>query len=278
MIENTKYDLHCHSYYSDGELSPEAVINKAAQANITHLALTDHDTVEGLNEARLAASKVGVNLINGVELSCTWENRLIHVVGLNIDPSNPALRDAIAENKRRRLDRAEAMFEDFEQNGIELRESVQTLLVDRSVPTRPHFADALISQGYAKNKKQAFKRFLVKGKPGYIPMHWLGLSEVGHAITASGGVAVLAHPMRYKLTRTKLCQLIADMVSAQIRGIEVCTASTDRQQIQMLADLAIKFNLYASLGSDFHSEQQPWAKLGQVTPLPKALVPVWEAF
>ncbi len=275
---DTKYDLHSHSYYSDGDLSPEQLVIKAAEAQISHLALTDHDTVEGLNEARLAASKHGVELINGVELSCTWENQLVHIVGLNISSSDPLLRAIIEQNKRRRLNRAEAMFEDFEQNGIELRDSVQELLVDRCVPTRPHFAEALINQGYAKDKKQAFKRFLVRGKPGYIPMLWPNLNEVGKAIVASGGVAVLAHPMRYKLTRTKLCRLIADMVSAGIKGMEISTASTDRQQVIMLSKLAEQFNLYSSLGSDFHSEHQPWARLGQAAPLPKTLTPVWEAF
>jgi len=136
----------------------------------------------------------------------------------------------------------------------------------------------LVEQGYAKDKKQAFKRFLVRGKPGYIPMRWPGLDEVGHAITAAGGVAVLAHPMRYKLTRTKLSWLIKDMVAAGINGMEICTASTDKQQVAMLSDLATKFKLYASMGSDFHSETQPWAKLGKVEALPSALTPVWEAF
>jgi len=104
------------------------------------------------------------------------------------------------------------------------------------------------------------------------------LNEIGKAITASGGVAVLAHPMRYKLTRTKLSWLIKDMVAAGIKGMEICTASTDKQQIKMLSDLAQKFKLVASLGSDFHSETQPWAKLGQTEPLPKELTPVWKSF
>lgn len=278
MGQELKYDLHSHSYFSDGSLSPSELVIKASERGITHLALTDHDTLDGLNEAQRAATKVGLTLINGVEFSCSWENLLIHVVGLNIDGSNKKLLRAIKSNKQRRESRAESMFEDLEQHDIDVRDTVLKNLGGRGVPTRPHFADALIEHGYAKDKKQAFKRFLVKGKPGYIPMLWPDLTEIGQAITSAGGVAVLAHPMRYKLTRTKLSWLIKDMVSAGVNGIEICTASTDRQQIKMLSDLALKFKLFASVGSDFHSDTQPWAKLGQTEPLPKELTPVWKLF
>ena len=278
MSQDPKYDLHSHSHFSDGDLSPTELVLKASESGITHLALTDHDTLDGLTEASRAADKIGLNLINGVEFSCTWEKQLIHVVGLNVDPSNRTLLRAIKSNKQRRESRAESMFEDLEQNDIDIRSTVIKNLGGRGVPTRPHFADALIEHGFAKDKKQAFKRYLVKGKPGYIPMLWPDLNEIGKAITASGGVAVLAHPMRYKLTRTKLSWLIKDMVAAGIKGMEICTASTDKQQIKMLSDLAQKFKLVASLGSDFHSETQPWAKLGQTEPLPKELTPVWKSF
>ncbi|MCH2189543.1 MAG: PHP domain-containing protein [Gammaproteobacteria bacterium] len=278
MIQEPKYDLHSHSYYSDGSLSPTELVLKATERGITHLALTDHDTLDGLGEASRAADKLGLNFINGVELSCTWEKLLIHVVGLNVDPSNKILQRAIKSNKQRRESRAESMYEDLEQNDIDIRETVIRNLKGRGVPTRPHFADALVEHGFAKDKKQAFKRYLVKGKPGYIPMLWPDLNEIAKAITSAGGVAVLAHPMRYKLTRTKLSLLIKDMVAAGVKGIEICTASTDKQQIKMLSDLAQKFRLVASVGSDFHSETQPWAKLGQTEPLPKELTPVWNLF
>lgn len=273
-----KYDLHSHSYYSDGDLSPQQLVAKAVESDISHLALTDHDTIDGLAEAQVAASNSGINLINGVELSCTWEKNLVHVVGLNLDPTHPALQTAISENKQRRLDRANAMYQDFARHGIDLEGPVREKLKGRGVPTRPHFADALVEQGHAKDKKQAFKRFLVRGKPGFIPMQWPNLDDVGQAITAAGGVAVLAHPMRYKLSRTKLIWLINDMIAANVKGIEVCTSSTDKQQIAMLSKLAIEYQLYASTGSDFHSESQPWAKLGRSEPIPSVLTPVWEAF
>ncbi len=273
-----KADYHCHSYFSDGTLSPTQLLELASQAGITDLALTDHDTLDGLPEAQIAAQSQGINLINGIELSCTWEKQLIHVVGLNIDPANPVLIAGVEQNKQRRLDRAEAMFEDFEQHDIFLRHSVRELIAAKGVPTRPHFAEALVQQGYAKDKKQAFKRYLVRGKPGYIPMVWPDVEQIGAWIGAAGGIGVLAHPNRYKFTRTRLSRLISDMVKAGIKGIEVSTSTTDKQQSTMLAELAQQFGLYASIGSDFHSKDQPWARLGGAADLSKDLNAVWNGF
>lgn len=273
-----KYDLHSHSYFSDGSLSPTDLVELALERGITHLALTDHDTVSGLAEAKRAVRGKEIELINGVEFSCSWENQLLHVVGLNVDPTNKLLLSSIDRNRTRRLDRAESMHEDFEQHDIFLREGVAAQLKGNGVPTRPHFAQALIDQGYAKDKKQAFKRYLVRGKPGYIPMAWANLEEIGQAINSAGGVAVLAHPMRYKFTRTKLIRLIAEMIPAGIRGIEVSTGTTDKQQAKMLGELAKQFKLVASVGSDFHYPNQPWANLGCAPDLAKELTPVWERF
>lgn len=273
-----KADMHCHSHFSDGTLSPTELVALALQAGITDLALTDHDTLDGLPEAQIAADELGITLINGIELSCTWDKQLIHVVGLNVDPDNKVLKAGVEQNKQRRFDRAEAMFEDFEQHDIFLRETVAGHLRERSVPTRPHFAQALVDLGYAKDKKQAFKRYLVKGKPGYIPMLWPDVEQIGAWITAAGGTGVLAHPNRYKLTRTKLSRLISDMLKAGIEGIEVSTSTTDKQQSAMLADLAKQFGLFASIGSDFHSKDQPWARLGGAVDLSKELKPVWSSF
>lgn len=274
-----KYDLHSHSYFSDGDLSPTELVDLALKSDISCLALTDHDTLDGLPEVQQAASQVsGFSVINGIELSCSWENQLLHVVGLNIDPSNATLLAGVEANKGRRLTRAEAMFEDLETHNINIREEVAALIPDRGVPTRPHFAEALVQQGLAKDKKQAFKRYLVKGKPGYIPMQWPNIEEIGSWIQAANGVAVLAHPNRYNYTRTKLSRLIVQMRSAGIFGIEVSTSSTDKQQQSMLGELAQKYDLLASIGSDFHSLSQPWARLGGANALAKTLTPVWEKF
>lgn len=273
-----RVDLHSHSHFSDGSLSPTELISLAHKAGITDLALTDHDTLDGLPEARVAANQMGINLINGIELSCTWDKQLIHIVGLDVDTNNKVLKAGVAQNKQRRIDRAEAMYEDFEQHDISLRESVTDLIGSRGVATRPHFAQALVDQGYAKDKKQAFKRYLVRGKPGYIPMMWPDVEQIGSWIKAAGGIGVLAHPNRYKFTRTKLSRLLNDMIKAGIKGIEVSTSTTDKQQSAMLADLATQFGLYSSIGSDFHSTDQPWARLGGAADLSKELNPVWLSF
>ena len=167
-----KYDLHSHSHFSDGSLSPTELIEQASKAGIDCLALTDHDSVAGLNEAHLAAQKTELRLINGVELSCQWQHQLLHVVGLNVDPNNPSLLAGIAQNRERRFDRAEAMHKDFEKHDIHVRDQVQALIHGEAVPTRPHFAEALVLQGYAKDKKQAFKRYLIPGKPGFVAVQW----------------------------------------------------------------------------------------------------------
>ena len=273
-----KYDLHSHSHYSDGSLSPAELVEQAIAADISHLALTDHDSIAGLAEARLAAQKTTLQLINGVELSCNWRHQLLHVVGLDIDPNNATLLAGIEQNRQRRFDRAEAMFEDFEKHDIDIRDQVQALIHNDAVPTRPHFADALVEQGYAKDKKQAFKRYLVQGKPGFIAMQWPSIDEVGEWVTVSGGIAVLAHPTRYKFTRSKLIRLIADMQLAQVHGIEISTAITDQAQESMLSQLAMEHKLLASTGSDFHSNDQPWAKLGRTRSLSDDLTPVWSRF
>lgn len=279
-----KYDLHSHSYFSDGALSPTQLVEQALDVGISHLALTDHDTTNGLQEAQTATQKKPIQLINGVELSCSWNFQLLHVVGLNIDPTNDELCYGIEQNRRSRFERAEAMFVDFEKHGIDLRASVAAQLSVESnagnsaVPTRPHFAQALIDAGLAKDKKQAFKRYLVHGKPGFVAMPWPNIQDIGRWITASGGIAVLAHPMRYKFTRTKLIRLIEEMTTAGINAMEVSTTTTNPQQATMLANLATQYNLLASLGSDFHSNDQPWARLGGAKPLPDDITPVWDHF
>ena len=269
-----KYDLHCHSLFSDGQLSPTELVSLAAKNDISHLALTDHDTLAGLEEAQLAAAQHSISLVNGIELSCTWNGQLLHIVGLGIEPDNDSLKSGVRENQQRRHIRADAMIEDFLSHGIDLSQELEVVL-SGAVPTRPHFAQALINLGYAKDKQQAFKRFLVRGKPGYVSMVWPSLHEIGDWVSAANGVAVLAHPLRYKFTRTKLVRLIDEMKQAKIEGIEVSTSNTDLQQEDMLSKLAVQHDLLSSIGSDFHSLDQPWARLGNARPLAEHLQPVW---
>lgn len=271
-----KYDLHCHSTYSDGDLSPSELLALAAQRDISHLALTDHDSLAGIQDAQLAAKGGPVALITGLELSATWRGQLLHVVGLGVDVNNATLNAGVALNQQRRRERAERMIADFLKHDIDLAEEVTRLLND-AVPTRPHFAQALINLGYAKDKNQAFKRYLVRGKPGFIPLVWPSLEEIGEWITHAGGQPVLAHPLRYGFTRTKLITLIGEMKANGIDAMEVSTPINDDGQIDMLARIAIEQDLYGSMGSDFHSNDQPWARLGSAKPMPEGVVPVWHA-
>ena len=269
-----KFDLHSHSHYSDGALSPGQLVILAKESGISHLALTDHDTLNGLEKAQIAAEQHAIKLINGVELSCSWNAQLLHIVGLGVDKNDAPLLQGVQQNTERRFIRAQAMLEDFLAHDIDLEQEVNSLLYN-AAPTRPHFAQALVNLGYAKNKQQAFKRYLVPGKPGYVAMQWPDLTDIGGWINGAGGIAVLAHPMRYKFTRTKLVRLIEDMKAAGVSGIEVSTATTDPAQADMLAELSRQHQLLASMGSDFHSHDQPWARLGGAAPLPDNTTPVW---
>jgi hypothetical protein len=278
MTDTLKYDLHCHTFFSDGDLSPNELLQLAKERDITHLALTDHDTVAGLEQAQLSADNVGIELIPGIEFSCEWNGQLLHVLGLNIDASVDQLLSGIEENQKVRHSRAESMHQDFELNGIELRQEVSALVGERGVPTRPHFAQALIDKGLVKNKNQAFKRYLVKGKVGFVPMQWPSINQIANWIIAARGQPVLAHPTRYKFSRTKLIKLIEAMSSFGVRALEVSTPVTDPKQSKMLADLCIEFDLAASLGSDFHSHNQGWARLGGAEQLDSRLRPIWSHF
>ena len=269
-----KFDLHCHSFFSDGELSPAELLALAKQVGITHIALTDHDTLNGIPDAVEAAAQQDLHLFSGVELSCTWNGQLLHVLGLGVDTENVQLNLGIERNTELRMSRARAMLADFSKHGIELEAEV-TRLLEGAVPTRPHFAQALVNLGYAKNKNQAFKRYLVRGKPGFVPMQWPLLEEVADWITEAGGIGVLAHPLRYKFTRSKLVRLIKDMRQMGVRGIEVSSANLDQHQVEMLANLAVQHELLGSVGSDFHALDQPWARLGGARDIPDNVTPVW---
>ncbi|MDG3088328.1 PHP domain-containing protein [Vibrio hannami] len=272
-----KIDLHSHTTASDGRFTPEELINRACDFDIKVMAITDHDTVDGLPVAHqyINDNQLDIKLIDGIEFSTVWQNKDIHIVGLNIDTTEPALQSLIEEQKNRRHVRSQTIAERLEKSTREgVFDEVKALAGDAPV-TRAHFADWLIANGYAKNKQQVFKKFLTRNNPGYVPPNWCTIKEAVDAIHAAGGVAVLAHPGSYQFTAKWLKRLLAAFVEAGGDAMEVAQPQQGQQERRNLADYAIQYKLLASQGSDFHYPS-PWMELGRNLWLPSGVEPVWE--
>ncbi len=271
-------DLHCHSSASDGALSPEQLVARAVEQGVTHLALTDHDTTDGLTSAQTAADANGLALISGTELSCLWRSHTIHVVGLDFDVNDPALRLRLEQQKESRWARARAITDRLSRLGVDNLLEKAKAHSGGDVPGRPHFAKVLVEEGAVKNVAQAFKRHLGQGKPGDVKAFWPELSEIVEWITDAGGIAVLAHPRKYRLTATKLRSLVADFKRAGGLGLEVSTSGQSSGDLGFLAELCRRENMLASQGSDFHFPGAPWCELGRIMKMPDGLEPVWHRF
>ena len=274
MTEN--YDLHCHSTVSDGALSPTELVHRAHEQGVTSLALTDHDTVAGLSEAQAAADATGIQLIPGIELSTSWQNKCFHIVGLGIDPAYPPLRDATHNLQIMRTERAEKIAAKLEKKRIPgALEAVKKAAGDGMI-TRSHFADFLLSQFHVSTQQEAFDRYLGSGKAAFVSTAWTDLELAVNWITQSGGVAVLAHPLRYNLTASWMKRLLAEFKEVGGQGIEVVTGRYNSDEIKLVAGYATLFELAGSVGSDFHSPANQWVELGRLAPLPENIKPVWE--
>jgi len=270
------YDLHCHSNASDGALSPTELVHRAHQHGVTSLALTDHDTTTGLPEAKLCAAATGLKLIAGIELSTNWHNKCFHIVGLGIDPTYAPLAEATYNLQSTRLERAEKIALKLEKKRIPgAMEAVKKAAGDGMI-TRTHFADFLLSQNHVSTQQEAFDRYLAKGKPAYVSTSWAELELAVSWITGSGGVAVLAHPLRYKLTANWMKRLLTAFKDVGGQGIEVITGRITADEVRLVTDYATRFELAGSMGSDFHSSANQWVELGRLAPLPKNIKPVWE--
>jgi len=267
-------DLHTHSTASDGSLSPEALVEAAAEAGVEQLALTDHDTLDGLDAARRTAAGRLV-LIPGVEISVTWKKHLLHVVGLDVDPGSVSLAAGLAGLREQRRTRAAEIGARLARHGIPGAEAGARQLAGGGLPGRTHFARWLVAEGKAKHFQAAFKRWLGQGRPGYVATQWAGLETACEWITGAGGVPVLAHPARYRLTRTRMASLLGEFGEAGGAGLEVVRAGADRAEISHLADLAVGFDLAGSVGSDFHEPGRAWQRLGRLAKLPSRVRPVW---
>ncbi|WP_260258655.1 RNase RNM [Vibrio intestinalis] len=272
-----RIDLHSHTTASDGRLSPPELIERALSFELDVLAITDHDTVEGLAEAKqyVADNNYDLTIINGIEISTVWQNKDIHIVGLNLDPDNAELQALIEQQKSYRSERAALIAHRLQKATREgVLEEVQQIAGDAPI-TRAHFAKWLVDNGYAKTMQQVFKKFLTRNNPGYVPPQWCSMAEAVAAIHAAGGQAVLAHPGRYDLTAKWIKRLIAAFVEAGGDAMEVAQPQQAQQERRNLADYAIQYKLLASQGSDFHYPS-PWMELGRNLWLPKGVEPVWK--
>ena len=272
------FDLHTHTLASDGILSAEALLSRASRKGVSVLALTDHDTLDGIAEARLAAESLGVTLIAGIEVSSQWRGRGIHVLGLAIDTEAPSLREAVAQMAETRNLRAVAIARALAKAGLSDEQGILARAREEAGAGsigRPHFARALVAMGKVASLNMAFKRYLGSGKPGDVKQHFPEVAEAVAMITGAGGVAVLAHPLKYDLTRTKLCELLADFRAAGGQAVELISGFQEAKATQDLARLINQFELYASQGSDFHMPDQPWQELGCTGVLPDTVKPVW---
>ncbi|MFJ5359761.1 PHP domain-containing protein [Pectobacterium sp. CHL-2024] len=270
------YDLHSHTTASDGLLTPTALVSRAVDMRVSVLAITDHDTTAGLDEAQdaIAQQDLPLRLIPGVEISTLWENHEIHIVGLGMDSAHPALTRLLQQQAECRQSRAEQIAARLEKNRIpDALAGAQRLATGGQI-TRAHFARYLIELGIAANMNQVFKKYLAKGKIGYVPPQWCTIPQAIEAIHQSGGVSVLAHPGRYDLTAKWLKRLLATFAESGGIAMEVAQCQQAPDERTQLGRYARNFNLMASQGSDFHLPCA-WIELGRKLWLPADVEPVW---
>jgi 3',5'-nucleoside bisphosphate phosphatase len=275
VSDNLAIDLHTHSCCSDGSLTPGELVQRAAGSGLHVLALTDHDTVAGLDEALGAAAMAGIRLVPGVEISASWRGQAIHVLGLWIDPADRQLRARLDSQAERRRTRMRAICARLSKLGLPGADLLAAVEAAPGLPTRAHLAEALRAGGHVGRTDDAFRKYLGKGKAAHLAADWPALGEVVAWICGAGGVASLAHPARYALSAGARRQLLADFVVAGGRALEVVTGANGAQHTEASAVLAVKFGLQGSIGSDFHNPQQIWNPLGRSLKLPDCVVPVW---
>ncbi len=276
-------DLHCHSHASDGVLAPAEIAQKAIENKVDIWALTDHDTLDGLSEARAALQNseedFKTRFVNGVEISVGWNDLQVHIVGLNFDHENGALIAALKNLSAGRIARAQKMSDALAKLGI--LNTFDGAMKHAKNPTqisRSHFARYLVEIGVAKSVHKVFDDYLAQGKPGFVPHVWATLEEAILWITQAGGIAVVAHPGRYRVSRRKLGELFAQFKDFGGRAIEVVSGSQAPAMTSVFTREAKKYDFLASRGSDFHSPTESFVNLGRAPKLPEGLTPVWENF
>jgi predicted metal-dependent phosphoesterase TrpH len=270
-------DLHTHSCRSDGSLRPAELVARAAGARIDVLALTDHDTIAGVEEAASAAVQFGVRLVPGVEVSASWRAQAIHVLGLWIDPACASLRLALDGQAALRARRMRRICARLSEIGLPGERLLQRVLAHPGLPTRAHLAAALVSEEIVARPDDAFRKYLGRGRAAHLAAEWPALAVVVGWITDAGGIACLAHPARYRLSGGARRQLLGDFAAARGSALEVITGGNGSHLVEACAAWALKFGLTASLGSDFHHPEVPWNPLGRLAKLPPGVTPVWRS-
>ena len=270
-----KVDLHNHSYYSDGVLSPVDVVRLAKEQDCDMFALTDHDTVDGLNEASNEAHKLGLRFVPGVEVSAMWNNMTIHILGLGIDANNKTLQAGLKQHQDFRQLRAEKMARGLGGAGVVGAMKKTRAIAKTGMITRTHFAQMLIQEGICKDMRAVFRRFLTGKKPGGVGGKWAQYDEVIEWIHAAGGVAVLAHPLRYRMTNTKVKRMMSDLATNGCDAVEVVTGSSSADEITLTNQWASELGLLASSGSDYHGWPNQRIHIGNLQNLPNADRAIW---
>ena len=270
-------DLHCHSVVSDGTLTPEELAPRAAANGVELWSLTDHDEIGGQHRAIAAAHAVGMAYLTGAEISVTFAGVTVHIVGLGFDPDNAALREGLAETRDGRIPRARDMADQLAKVGIAgAYDGALKYVGNPQLVSRTHFARFLVETGVCRDTPEVFRKYLTEGKPGYVPHRWAALGDAVRWITQAGGVAVIAHPARYKFTANEEYALFSEFKAHGGQGVEVVTGSHTAAEYVTYADIAREFGLAASRGSDFHGPEESYTDLGKLPFLPDTLTPVWE--
>lgn len=277
MISILNADLHCHSVVSDGTLTPEALAARAKANGVELWALTDHDEIGGQQRAAAAARAAGMHYVTGVEISVTFIHQTVHIVGLGFDADNVALQQGLVHTRGGRGQRAREMSDGLAKVGIHgAYEGALKFAGNLELISRTHFARFLVESGVCRETNEVFRKYLTEGKPGYVEHRWATLKDAVTWIREAGGVAVLAHPARYKFSPNEEFALFTEFKSHGGQGVEVVTGSHSAAEYLVYADMAREFGLAASRGSDFHSPDESHTELGTLPYLPGTLTPVWE--
>lgn len=271
-------DLHCHSTVSDGTLEPEVLAARAKANGVDLWALTDHDEVGGQQRALEAARALGLKYLTGVEISVTFADSTVHIVGLGFDHTDPRMTEGLADTRDGRGPRAIEMGQQLAKVGIHgAYEGALKYVGNPRLISRTHFARFLVDSGVCRDTGEVFRKYLTEGKPGYVPHRWARLGDAVHWITQSGGIAVIAHPARYNFSPTVEYALFSEFKQHGGQGVEVVTGSHTAAEAVRYAEMAKEFDLLASRGSDFHSPDESHTDLGKLAPLPTGLTTVWSA-